>query len=92
MVTNLANLAGANANVSYAGWGASGGTANVSDKTATGFKFSVTNAGTIRDGFRLNDMLFNGVAKNLTAGKTYTVSFKSNLTYDEKHYGITREV
>lgn len=86
LVTNLANLAGANANVSYAGWGASGGTANVSDKTATGFKFSVTNAGTIRDGFRLNDMLFNGVAKNLTAGKTYTVSFKSNLTYDEKHW------
>lgn len=86
LVTNLANLAGANANVSYTGWGASGGTANVSDKTATGFKFSVTNAGTIRDGFRLNDMLFNGVAKNLTAGKTYTVSFKSNLTYDEKHW------
>ncbi len=86
LVTNHANLAGANANVSYAGWGASGGTANVSDKTATGFKFSVTNAGTIRDGFRLNDMLFNGVAKNLTAGKTYTVSFKSNLTYDEKHW------
>lgn len=86
LVTNLANLAGANANVSYTGWGASGGTANVSDKTATGFKFSVTNAGTIRTGFRLNDMLFNGVAKNLTAGKTYTVSFKSNLTYDEKHW------
>ena len=86
LVTNLANLAGANANVSYTGWGASGGTANVSDKTATGFKFSVTNAGTIREGFRLNDMLFNGVAKNLTAGKTYTVSFKSNLTYDEKHW------
>lgn len=86
LVTNLANLAGANANVSYTGWGASGGTANVSDKTATGFKFSVTNAGTIREGFKLNDMLFNGVAKNLTAGKTYTVSFKSNLTYDEKHW------
>lgn len=86
LVTNLANLAGANANVSYAGWGASGGTANVSDKTATGFKFSVTNAGTKTTGFRYNDLLFNGVAKNLTAGKTYTVSFKSNLTYDEKHW------
>lgn len=88
LVTNLANLAGANANVSYTGWGASGGTANVSDKTATGFKFSVTNAGTYssNSNLRLNDMLFNGVAKNLTAGKTYTVSFKSNLTYDEKHW------
>lgn len=86
LVTNLANLAGANANVSYTGWGASGGTANVSDKTATGFKFSVTNAGTKTTGFRYNDLLFNGVAKNLTAGKTYTVSFKSNLTYDKRHW------
>lgn len=88
LVTNLANLAGANANVSYTGWGVSGGTANVSDKTATGFKFSVTNAGVYssNSNLRLNDMLFNGVAKNLTAGKTYTVSFKSNLAYDEKHW------
>lgn len=88
LVTNLADLANATANVSYTGWGASGGTANVSDKTATGFKFSVTNAGVYssNSNLRLNDMLFNGVAKNLTAGKTYTVSFKSNLTYDEKHW------
>lgn len=84
--TNYAKLKNANINNSYNAWGVSNGAANITVASDTQFNFSVTSVGTHTNGLRLNDILVKNAATGLTGGKKYTVSFASNLGYDNMHW------
>ncbi|MGN1168731.1 MAG: hypothetical protein ACI4RB_01310, partial [Acutalibacteraceae bacterium] len=83
-VSNLANLSSAAINGSYTNWGAAGGSATIASTTATGFTFTVNSVGTNTSaGLKYNDIYITNAATGLTAGGTYTLSFKSNREYDD---------